>query len=249
MMYKPLLAAIGQLQHLQRLRITPHPGGAASHDYPPPLKEHVFKPEGSLYWQGWAENDCSYRHSTLVRTQWLVNPFSHARLHATLKKLDLAYGRATPRVPIWRMLGPLVHKFTVLEVLDLSGVAGGVYSEPSVIDLEGMLLLLTTLPPSLKELHLACVTDGRAGRSWSSHGAFEALAALPSLTELNMEETGLGLDVALELLHCCLSCTNLHVVCNRFELPAGDDDARIKQANRLAAVAERTTRALKQLAW
>ena len=58
--FNKCMAAIGELQHLNELRLTAHPGGNANIMSQDEFRES-FAPFGIEYWKGWAINDINQR--------------------------------------------------------------------------------------------------------------------------------------------------------------------------------------------
>ena len=135
--------AIGQLQHLEYLHLTPHPGGSpwamSSERF-----HATFAPEGIKFWEEWSIVDINQRNGP--RGCLRVDFFDQPRLHASLKQLDLSYWREAieqVHVWVWPSFAKHLHKFRVLEVLDLNGVRWPERYEDAMAD------AMLSLPPSL----------------------------------------------------------------------------------------------------
>ena len=242
-LFNACMQSLGELEHLEELTFTPHPGGP-TWAMTPNECNRVFAPEGIEFWQPWAIIDFNSRNTQIALDAEDIVPFSQPRFHASLKTLDLSWTRGGLSTSfaafghIWYNLAEQLPNFRALEVLDLSGCMWPKLAEK---EMEAAML---SLPPTIKELYLEFNAGPNDGADWAANGVFAAFAAMPNLVELNMLGAHLGMAPALELATCCVPSTELHVVCELFELPADDAVARKKERERLAAAHKRLRRQL-----
>lgn len=242
-LFKACMQTIGEFEHLEVLRFTPHPGGNAGGMYHDDVHQ-IFGPEGIAFWEDWAISDFNCRNGGYVESAQNTKPFSQPRLHASLSTLDLSWTRDSLSTNFWAFahmwghLGEELRHFRALRVLNLSGCCWGVDAD------EAMAAAMLSLPPTIEELHLAYLVCLEDGEQWAGRGVFAAFAALPRLIELNMEDSSLGLAPAITLATCCVPNSELHVTCDMFELSPGDAAARAKVQKRLVAMQKKLQRQL-----